>query len=408
MIASFAITNSSGKTEFIVTDSMKIFSEKEALGLVASGAIQNLQIVKSNRGRYLRSKKNQSTRDNLDFRSITPTQFWTAYNDLSRRLDRAPLIQLEKIRNENIGIATDVIVVLWWDKQKNGYVDPRPTKTRASAINFLRANRRIIVQTAKRQNIDAAILGAILIDEYCRTGWEDSFDKMAAQLFTDRSFSIGIAQIKIDTAKTLIKQKYYTPDTKLDFSRPENRKALIAYLDEPTHSINFAAAAIRQDGRLSLVRLGIVQGIDNRWQRGASVGTELPKCSGGAAAHRHARITQRFGKPRNRNGCRSSNPTECVSGARTSRRILARERTVQLRYRRRTDRSQRAGRIMPNGSVIAAEPANVRANLPSLLVRLAERAAREQNRRRDRQYVTVHDQHGSTRSEFPDSRHSGH
>jgi hypothetical protein len=246
MIASFAITNSSGKTEFIVTDSMKIFSEKEALGLVASGAIQNLQIVKSNRGRYLRSKKNQSTRDNLDFRSITPTQFWTAYNDLSRRLDRAPLIQLEKIRNENIGIATDVIVVLWWDKQKNGYVDPRPTKTRASAINFLRANRRIIVQTAKRQNIDAAILGAILIDEYCRTGWEDSFDKMAAQLFTDRSFSIGIAQIKIDTAKTLIKQKYYTPDTKLDFSRPENRKALIAYLDEPTHSINFAAAAIRQ------------------------------------------------------------------------------------------------------------------------------------------------------------------
>lgn len=89
-------------------------------------------------------------------------------------------------------------------------------------------------------------MGAILIDEFCRIGWEDAFDVEAAILFSNRSFSIGVAQVEISTAKTLIKKGYYTPNSQLDFSKPENRRALISYLDEPNHSINFAAANIRK------------------------------------------------------------------------------------------------------------------------------------------------------------------
>jgi len=62
--------------------------------------------------------------------------------------------------------------------------------------------------------------------------------------------SVGIAQIKIETANDLTKKDFYNPnpdDKKLPFKRmsSDNRSYLYSYLVKPKHNISFAGAFIR-------------------------------------------------------------------------------------------------------------------------------------------------------------------
>jgi len=59
-------------------------------------------------------------------------------------------------------------------------------------------------------------------------------------------FSVGIAQIKVSTAKDLIKRGFYNPNPKDDKLSALPTRELYKYLNDPKYSIYFAAAKIRQ------------------------------------------------------------------------------------------------------------------------------------------------------------------
>lgn len=76
------------------------------------------------------------------------------------------------------------------------------------------------------------------------------FDQLGAAI-VGLNISVGIAQVKIDTANQLIKRSLYNPnpnDKKLPFVgvlSNSDRKYLYKYLIQPKHNIRFAAALIR-------------------------------------------------------------------------------------------------------------------------------------------------------------------
>lgn len=104
---------------------------------------------------------------------------------------------------------------------------------------------------AKEFDIDPYLLGAILIDENVRMSpFEEIQDKFLLQLL-GRNVSVGVAQVRLETANGLIKNELYNPnpdDAKLPFSgnlRKADREYLYEYVVQPKHNIRFATARIR-------------------------------------------------------------------------------------------------------------------------------------------------------------------
>lgn len=76
---------------------------------------------------------------------------------------------------------------------------------------------------------------------------DDALDWLA---ILGRDTSVGLAQVKIETARKLIKADYYNPDPKDSNLSKANistvsRKYLYKYTKHPIHSIYFAAAYLR-------------------------------------------------------------------------------------------------------------------------------------------------------------------
>ena len=98
-------------------------------------------------------------------------------------------------------------------------------------------------------SFDPYTLGAIIIDEIARANpWESIFDKL---VFVGKNTSAGIAQVKIETARRLILGGYYNPNPSDKKVAKENvmktsKTYLYAYVEQPRHSIFFAAARIRE------------------------------------------------------------------------------------------------------------------------------------------------------------------
>ncbi|NQY74672.1 MAG: hypothetical protein HRT90_07910 [Candidatus Margulisbacteria bacterium] len=96
---------------------------------------------------------------------------------------------------------------------------------------------------------EAITLAAVLVDEYLRMGLGDWLD-WAAKIGIETS--IGIGQIKAETARNLIKEGLYNPDPENEQLKPKNihkisKAHLYSYLKEPVHSANLSAAKIRYD-----------------------------------------------------------------------------------------------------------------------------------------------------------------
>lgn len=104
---------------------------------------------------------------------------------------------------------------------------------------------------AKEFDIDPYLLGAIIIDEVVRLSpFEDIRDAFLLNLL-GRNVSVGIAQVKLETANNVIKKGLYNPNPK-DKELPfrgvlsnKDRVYLYPYVVEPKHNIRFAAAYIR-------------------------------------------------------------------------------------------------------------------------------------------------------------------
>jgi hypothetical protein len=93
-----------------------------------------------------------------------------------------------------------------------------------------------IKDTAAKHNVDPYLLTAILIDELARMGPDDLLDVLGKLDIVDTS--VGLAQVKMSTARDMIKKKYYDADPNISPAQ------LYELLIDDRESIQFAAAYI--------------------------------------------------------------------------------------------------------------------------------------------------------------------
>lgn len=224
-----------------ISDSLKALSLQETIREVSSGMIENLFVVRGKYRTYVRSVPNTSNKDNLDARSVSVADIIEHAQSIRRTQNTSP-----------IGTFTARYAASF--KGKGGPL-LKPTGEHNVRIvdvkNTLIPHTQIIMQAAKEFNIDPYLLGAILIDEIARMApFEHIVDFLGLHMLR-RNVSVGLAQVKLETANGLIKKGLYHPnpdDKKLPFTGTlsnKNREHLYKYVIKPKHNIRFAAARIR-------------------------------------------------------------------------------------------------------------------------------------------------------------------
>lgn len=241
MKIALVVTNSRRKSLVFLSDSLKTLSFEETLGKVKSTKLDNLFVVKGTYGEYVRSVPNTSEKDNLDTLSVTAAEIM-AYANHTRHFNSTDAISLYAAQYS--------ASILEQGKPFIETIDG--DKAFVSAVrDTVKSYSKIILQAAKEFDIDPYLLGAILIDEIVRMApFEEVWDKFLLKLL-GRNVSVGVAQVKLETANGLIKNGLYNPnpdDTKLPFSgnlRKQDREYLYEYVVEPKYNLRFAAAYIR-------------------------------------------------------------------------------------------------------------------------------------------------------------------
>lgn len=236
----FVVTNSKRKSLVFASEDLNIYSLEEAAQLTLDGKIDGAHVVKTNKSTYIRTnpsvvKKNEF--DNLSF-TIGNLLLFTQGYYLTEALP-LPLKDFITLYRRNL-------------KNKGELIKPvgQPEVLLISVKEKLQEHQNIIFDAAKKFDIDPYLLGAILIDEIARLV---PFESITDKLFVfgiGKNTSIGIAQVRTDTANDIIKLGLYNPnpkDPKLPFKELNGaaREHLYTYLINPKHNIFFAAAQIR-------------------------------------------------------------------------------------------------------------------------------------------------------------------
>lgn len=245
------ITDNKGKSVLFILDNFRALTLKETINYIKKDKINDVHVVETKNGAYIRSNHNQTSKDNLDSVSVSISALTGSPN----QEETAIINKYLKIRQVSSGKEEDESI----------YIDGEKKTTEKNAATHLKKHKTSILAAAKYFKIDAYLLGAILIDEYARLDLRDKFDWMA--LFGENR-SVGVAQIKIETARELIEKGYYNPnprDEKLSkdkISRTSNRH-LYKYVNDSKHSICFAAAKIKQ--------------LINSWAKYINLGADKPR-----------------------------------------------------------------------------------------------------------------------------------
>ena len=233
------VTDSKRKNLVFVSDKLEVFSLDEAVRLAKEGKIEGVHVVKRSTGSYIRTDKRIPKSQELEKISISSFKLFNFINDVEAKLSE-PLTNYLKLYRERLDAAEAPFIQLnWWQ-----------VVAKERLKKELQANKDHIFQAAKRFNIDPYLLGAILIDEIARMA---PIERLLEPIAIDRvgkNTSIGIAQIKIETARDLIMAGYYNPnvdDPELSKDRIiDTPKAYIAkYVVDNKHNIFLAAARTR-------------------------------------------------------------------------------------------------------------------------------------------------------------------
>jgi len=233
------ITNTNRKNLFFIANDSQVFSLLEALSEVFKNNVDNTYIVNRKTGSYLRTKPSVSKENELESISISAPSLFLAI-DNTYAVNYPPL--LKRYINSYINITKD----------NGSYITPIGGHI-ALIKNIKRKildNKKHIFDSADYFNIDPYLIGAILIDEIARLApFENIIDKIGGSL-VGRNISVGLAQIKLQTANDLIIKEIYNPNTKdkkLPFLKLDNEayKYLYQYVNNPKHNIFFAGAFIR-------------------------------------------------------------------------------------------------------------------------------------------------------------------
>jgi len=234
----FVITNTKRKSIAFITDTLDVFSFNEAIEAVENKLFENIYLVSGAAGTYIRSNPDANAKNNIDTLSITGPQ----------------LIKITQgIIMPTLAIQTHVIHYLASIINTKSFIEPVGSFRIPTEVvrRVFESHSNTIKKAAQEFKIDQHILGAILIDEIARLfPFEPIVEKIGADIVGVNT-SVGVAQIKIETANDLIKKELYNPhpsDKKIPFSgnlTNENRRHLYQYVVQSKHSIRFAAAFIR-------------------------------------------------------------------------------------------------------------------------------------------------------------------
>lgn len=222
------------RKELFIDENLQKHDKESIVPLIKQRKINNLFLAKRNGKEYIKSKPNAKAADNIACKSISQTELISFYKGYIKAIANQKIKAYDDIRRK---------------RQKKNYIIIRDdrgdfvsTKTEDDISAHLKKHKSIILKAALEQKIDPLLLGAILTDEYCRTGWDDWLDWLGALNIKDTS--VGIAQIKLGTAREIIRKKYYNPAPgKITEKSPPAQ--VWFYLYQPEHSIRFSAAAIR-------------------------------------------------------------------------------------------------------------------------------------------------------------------
>ena len=234
----FVITNTKRKSIVFITDTLDTFSINEAIKAVENKLFENIYLVSGTVGTYIRSNPDANAKNNIDTLSITGHQL---------------IAIAQGLMIPTLAIQTYVISYLASITTTKSFIEPvKSFKIPTEVVRHVFENHSsIIKQVAQEFTIDKYTLGAILIDEIARLApFEPITEKIGVEII-GRNTSVGIAQVKIETANDLIKKELYNPrqsDKKIPFSgnlTNENRRHLYKYVVQPEHSIRFTAAFIR-------------------------------------------------------------------------------------------------------------------------------------------------------------------
>lgn len=238
------IADSRGKNLVFVTDTLKAYGFDDAIRRTKKGELKSIHVVKSGQGLHLRSNPNQAAGDNLDTLSVSASKLFAVSDDSGfitslpgfKRYWNYYVHLLEKL--ERLG--EEIIVV---DRI------PRATKERIRAK--LRPHRTLVQDAAEHFSIDPNTLGAIIIDEIARMIPFESIAEVTLTHTISYNASVGIAQVKLETARGIIRKGYYNPnpkDKKLSKGQISkvSRSYLYGYVVQPKHNVNFSAARIRE------------------------------------------------------------------------------------------------------------------------------------------------------------------
>jgi hypothetical protein len=238
MKVSFVITDTKRKSIAFVADTFNTFSLDETIRAVENKLFENMYLVSGTAGTYIRSAPDTKKDNNIDTLSITGPQLIAIAQGI---ITPIPAIHTYVARYLT-SIAT-----------AKSFIEPVdsfriPTKV---VQRVFENHSGIIKKAAQEFTIDQYTLGAVLIDEIARLApFEPIIEKVGVDIIGENT-SIGVAQVKIETANDLIKKGIYNPssgDKKLPFSgnlTNNDRRYLYKYVVQPEHSIRFAAAFIR-------------------------------------------------------------------------------------------------------------------------------------------------------------------
>ena len=235
------ITNTKRKNLVFVSDNLKVLSLKEAVDAAGSGDIEGAYMVERKTGAYVRTKQGVPKKAEFEYLSVTG-------RDLVRYLQGNYAVSTPAISDFTKRYFASL-------EEGRAYIQPvgHPKFLRiltADVKEKLLSHRDIIKRVAAQFSIDQYLLGAMLVDEIARLlPFEDALESLGAQII-GRNVSVGVAQVRIETANDLIKKGVYNPnphDKKLPFERMTNvdRSYLFTYLIQTEHNISFAAAFIR-------------------------------------------------------------------------------------------------------------------------------------------------------------------
>jgi len=235
------VTDTRGKNLAFVSRELQTLSLVEATEAVRQGDVAGAYVVERKTGAYIRTRRSVPKIEQFENIAI-PFKNLLSYAQGVRSVEDIPALKTYvDLFTSSLPPDQPFITLAGQPPWKVLTVDIK------SKMIPLCAN---IFASADKFNIDPYLLGAILIDETAQLNpLEEILDALGVEIIGGNT-SVGIAQVKTDTANSIIVQGLYNPnpdDPLLPFKKLDKtaREHLYAYLVDPKHCIFFAGAYIR-------------------------------------------------------------------------------------------------------------------------------------------------------------------